>query len=436
MQEEYLHFLWRMKRLDFSKLRLVNGSKSTIHVKDVGWYNLDAGPDFFNGTVIIDGIQWSGNIEIHIKSSDWYAHNHQVDAAYDNVILHVVYEHDKEVFVNGNPLPTVELKELIDPMHLKSYNRLISDSHHVPCYKEVMEHQFAFLQQVDLSFIHRIERKGLALYEGFEERIENKNTLFYTAIMKAIGGRTNRLPMQQLSKILPYKIIEKEKWDPLRIEALLFGCAGLLTDEIEDEYYHALQSSWRVLKAKFKLIEMNPKSWKFGGIRPYSFPTYLLAQLSGLLVQLEVSQLNFKDSNQLLVSINALDASSYVHPYWRNHFRFGATSRKRKLNFSLLFKSNLLINGFIPFLIAMKHLENDFIFADVAVELAERIPPEKNKVTKYWSEIGFEPKNAFESQGLLELNNEFCTFRKCLSCKVGVALLENEKISPKNSILL
>lgn len=435
MQEEYLHFLWRMKRLDFSDIHLANGSKNTIQVKDVGWYNLDAGPDFFNGTVIVDGIQWSGNIEIHVKSSDWYAHKHQLDRAYDNVILHVVYEHDKEVIVNGNPLPTIELKELIDETHLKNYNRLISNAHHVPCFKSVMEHEFALLQQIDLSFLHRIERKGLALYEGFEEQIEDKNTLFYTALMKAIGGRTNRLPMQQLSKILPYNIIEKERWDPRRIEALIFGSAGLLNDEIEDTYYQTLQSTWRFLKAKFKLLEMNPKSWKFSGIRPYSFPTYLLGQLSGLLVQLEVAQMNFKQAQQLLGIVNNFDVS-FVHPYWGNHFRFGAVSKERKLHFSPLFKNNLLINGFIPFLIALKHLKNDFIFADVALELAENIPAERNKITRYWSEIGFKPKNALESQGLLELNNEFCTFRKCLSCKVGVAILENEKVSPKNNILL
>ena len=117
MQEEYLHYLWRMKRLDFSQLILANGSKQPVYVEEVGWYNLDAGPDFFNGTVVVDGLRWSGNIELHIKSSDWYAHQHHLDEAYNNVVLHVVYEHDKEVYVNGAVLPTIELKEVIDKNH-------------------------------------------------------------------------------------------------------------------------------------------------------------------------------------------------------------------------------------------------------------------------------------------------------------------------------
>src|SRR5690554_5489911 len=187
MREEYLHFLWRMKRLNFNQLQLVNGSKLPVIVKDVGWYNLDAGPDFFNGTVIIDGIQWSGNIEIHIKSSDWYAHKHHLDRTYDNVILHVVYEHDREVMVNGKPIPTIELKNLINKRHLQYYSSLVDSSNYIPCHKEVMQHHLALLQQIDISFINRIERKGLALFEGFEEQIISKNELFYVAVLKAVG---------------------------------------------------------------------------------------------------------------------------------------------------------------------------------------------------------------------------------------------------------
>src|SRR5690554_523555 len=146
MQEEYLHYLWRMKRLDFRQLTLVNGNKSAIQVKETGWYNTDAGPDFFNGSVLIDGLQWSGNIEMHIRSSDWYLHNHHLDKAYDNVVLHVVYEHDKEVFVNGVALPTIALKNQLDQEHLDNYQRIISNNHKIACHNQILKFNFELNQ--------------------------------------------------------------------------------------------------------------------------------------------------------------------------------------------------------------------------------------------------------------------------------------------------
>src|SRR5690554_4131073 len=169
MQEEYLHYSWRMKRLDFSQLILANGSKQPVYVEETGWYNLDAGPDFFNGTVTIDGMRWSGNIELHIKSSDWYAHEHHRDPAYNNVVLHVVYNHDKEVLIDGAPIPTLELKHQIDSSHLRNYQDILKTKHKIPCANFVVNHQFALLQQIDVSFIHRIERKGIDLLSNLKE---------------------------------------------------------------------------------------------------------------------------------------------------------------------------------------------------------------------------------------------------------------------------
>src|SRR5690554_132567 len=425
MQEEYLHYLWRMKRLSFNNLKLINGSQSTVYIEEIGWYNLDAGPDFFNGTVIVDGIQWSGNIELHIKSSDWYAHKHHLDPAYNNVVLHVVYEHDKEVFVNGSALPTIELKNQIDKAHYLNYTSIISNIQRVPCYNHVKNHEFSLLQQIDISFIHRIERKGLSLFDMVGDRLRDKSALFLAAIFQSVGGKTNKLPMQELSQLLSYSLIVKEKWDAIRLEALVFGCAGFLNDIHQDEYYMSLKKQWAVLKSKHQLLEMRKESWKFSGIRPYSFPTYILAQLSGFFLQFDYTKLDQLDAKAIITQIYALQ-DIQINPYWKTHFVFGKLSKEHNLKFSNLFKDNLLINGVVPYLVVLKHLNNDFSFTDKAVELMENLRPEKNSTTNYWGEIGFKPKNALESQGLLELNNEFCNFKKCLSCKVGIEVLEKK----------
>lgn len=420
MKEEYLHYLWRLKRLNFNHLKLINHNQSPISIKETGWYNSDAGPDFFNGTVIYEGIKWSGNIEFHVKSSDWYVHKHNLDEAYNNVILHVVYEYDKEVIVNGNSLPTIELKKQIDMVHYNNYYRIISNKNKVPCSNEVMEHRLELLQQIDVCFLQRIERKGSMLLD--EGRIMDKNNLFLAALFKAVGGRSNALPMSELAHRIPFGILAKERWDNLRIEALLFGSAGLLNGT-DDVYSTQLKQQWNVLKNKYQLTEMNPNSWKFGGMRPYSFPSFVLAQLCSFLYQFDGDRLDRSSADLIINKINSLD-DSLIPTYWENHFVIGKASKIHALKFSKLFKHNLIINGIVPYFVALKILKSDFSFLDTAVEIMEKLPSEHNSVVRYWQSLGFQPKNAFESQGLLELNNEFCTFKKCLSCKVGNTILD------------
>lgn len=423
MQEEYLHYLWRMKRLDFRQLTLVNGNKSAVQVKETGWYNTDAGPDFFNGSVLIDGLQWSGNIEMHIRSSDWYLHNHHLDKAYDNVVLHVVYEHDKEVFVNGVALPTIALKNQLDQEHLDNYQRIISNNHKIACHNQILKFNFELNQQLDISFLQRIERKGLLLFDSAEEVNKDALSLAYLAIFKAVGGRVNALPMEELAKKIPYSILLKEGWDAQRIQAVLFGTAGFLNEECEDEYFLHLQKQWQVLKRKYGLSEMNKNTWKFNGIRSSSFPTYILAQLSAFLLQFDFSNFEGMEVNEIRHKVLSIDAS-HIHSYWTNHFRFGVNSKRVNRGFTTLFKMNLLINGIVPYLVVLKHLKNDFSFSDKAMELMENLPAEQNNIIKEWNKVGIYAKNAFESQALLELYNEFCIFKKCLSCKIGSSILE------------
>ncbi|PKR80064.1 hypothetical protein CW751_11905 [Brumimicrobium salinarum] len=426
MQEEYLHYVWRMKRLDFNKLYLSNSSHSKVHVKEIGWYNLDAGPDFFNGTVDIDGILWSGNIEMHINSSDWYAHKHHLDPAYDNVVLHVVYNHDQEVYVDDRALPTIELKHLIDEQHLSLYESIAKADFRVPCYAHVPKLKFSLLQQINVSFVHRIERKGLALLQDVSEVSKNKGGLFMAALFKAVGGRTNKLPMLELAQLIPLNVFYKEKWDLTRLEALLYGCAGMLNDDIKDPYYLELVQQWNLIKNKHQLQEMRKTAWKYSGMRPPSFPTFLIAQLAAIFYQLDYSDLNLSSSEQIISKISNMD-SGCINSYWKNHYVFGKISRSiRALKFSPILKNNLIINGIVPYLLALKHHESVFSYSDTAIALLESYPAEQNKVTKYWGKLGFLAQNALESQGLLELNNEFCKFNKCLSCKVGCEILEGK----------
>ena len=426
MQEEYLHYLWRLKRLPLNNLTLTDGRK--VEILNTGWYNLDAGPDFFNGTVVIDGIQWSGNIEIHVKSSDWYLHKHQFDKAYDNVILHVVLINDKEVRVNDQTIPAIELKDKIDENHYRKFYSLSNRPNGIPCSRALEKvDQISIHQQINVALFQRMERKGLELIDYLDGDLNDKKRALFIALFQAYGGRVNKLPMIELAQILPVDIIAREKWDLNRLESLLFGCAGFLNMDSEDEYLNTLIKHWKILKSKYQLEEMNPVSWKFSGMRPFSFPTFRLAQLSALLFHWDIS---FEQSmkNQNIISELQKAADKPVSQYWENHFTFNVSGKKHSSRISKNSFNLIIINGIVPYLIYLQHLNNDFEYSDIALNILENTKSEKNNITKTWKNLGVKSKNAAESQGLIELKNEFCNFKKCLSCKVGHEILEKNNI--------
>lgn len=425
MEENYLHHLWKSKRFDNSNLKLTDGRE--IEIVNVGWHNNDAGPDFFNGTIKIDGITWTGNIELHVLSSDWYAHKHQHDGAYNNVVLHVVHEHDKEIIVQGRILPTLELKGRIDHEHYNNYEKLTITQNSKPCQNVLEDLMDSLSQQIQLSFFQRVERKGLEIISVAKSQRLNQYEVFLYCIAQAMGGRLNKNPMQELCTKLPLLIVWKEKWNEDRVKALVFGIAGFL-DDVETGYQMSLKKQWVLLKRKYSLDSMRRSSWKFKGVRPHSFPTRKLAEFSEIILKLTPGFLSFQNLDQ----INSLCLSIFnfkLDPFWKNHLTFSkATKNEQKLMISQTTKNRIKINAFAPYLIYRKHLFSEYNNDEVILELFETIPTENNIVIKQWRALGVESNNAIDSQGLLELNNEFCIFRKCLNCQVGKSILEHKKL--------
>ena len=126
MKEEFLHYIWKYKKFDGIQVTSVQGKE--ISIVKTGQYLEQAGPDFFNAQLLIDGQKWAGNIEIHLKSSDWYVHKHETDQAYNSVILHVVWEHDTDVYNSDNqPIETLELKNIVPKTIQQKYSNVIFD---------------------------------------------------------------------------------------------------------------------------------------------------------------------------------------------------------------------------------------------------------------------------------------------------------------------
>lgn len=423
MREEYLHHIWQQKRLPFHKLKSVEGEE--LEVLNTGWLNPDSGPDFFSGSVVIDGIKWSGNIELHINSSDWYKHNHHKDQAYENVVLHVVLNHDKDVFIRDRKLPTIELKNFIDTDHFNKYNSLLKENTVRPCHTFILESPFIH-EQIENALFQRMARKSSEMAVLKKNFTLTNIAVFYLFMAQAFGGRANKDSFRELSLNLNFNLIKKENWSEKRIDSLVFGLAGFLNDSKNgDDYYLSLSNEWKHLKRKYRLESMNNSSWKFSGIRPPSFPTIKLAQYAQFLNNKQFSIDEGLTSKEILKQFKK-SLGHVDHSYWSFHYHFGKKSKRPIYALSNQFINQLVINGLVPYLFFLGQEKNDFSIIDKALNMLEAVPSEKNSVIEKWRDDKVIPKNASESQGLLELNNEFCNFRRCLNCKVGQQLLNSE----------
>jgi hypothetical protein len=235
MKEEYLHYLWRENKFQSKDLKLTTGE--LVEVLNAGWYNMDAGPDFFSGSVKIGEVIWTGNIEFHVKSSDWYAHGHQNDPAYDNVILHLVYEDNVNVFIGERMLPTIELKSVINHNHLKIYDGLFQEFRDPKCVTILKNDHHIVEQQLEIALFQRLHRKSDEVLDQLHGREYNRREALFLCLLQAFGTTTNKLPFQELGQRINFEIIQKESWDVHRLESLLFGTAGFLNEPVQNEYY-------------------------------------------------------------------------------------------------------------------------------------------------------------------------------------------------------
>lgn len=421
MKEEYLHYLWREKAISFRNLELTDGRK--LEILNTGWYNVDSGPDFFNGMIKIDGIVWSGNIEMHLNSSDWFKHQHQTDQAYDNVILHVVLNYDKPVFLNDQEIPTVVIKNKIDNKHYSQYKDLITKSEELPCKKELQNRELV-AQQIQNSLQQRLHRKAADLQSLYKENGWSKSQVLAYSFMIAFGGRLNKMPLMELLNILPLNILVRESWSCKRVESFILGCSGLLNQPSKEVYHKELLYEWKLMKQKYKLVEMNPVSWKFGGVRPYNFPTFKLAQLARFITEWKFNAALI-ERDDCVTQLRKLLSNS-LNIFWEHHFHFNkATSKKHNTYLSDKSKDLIIINALPTYLFFLAQVEGDFKHIDRALEILNKIPNEQNFIIKDWMKKGVPIKSAGDSQGLIELRNEFCNFRRCLSCSIGQNILKN-----------
>lgn len=422
MQEAFLHHVWQFQK--FNSLLLFTTQQEPIQVLRIGYYNTHAGADFLEAHILIGQVEWIGSVEIHINSSDWEQHTHQHDESYGNVILHVVWEHDKDVFRHdGTTMPTLVVKGIVDESLLRTFNEFMNRSSTILCQEQFREvPSIRKIAMLDKALLLRLENKANYIMDFLMKCNQDWEDVAYRILAKNFGFVVNSEPFLRLAENLPLKCIHKHRDSLFQIEAMVFGVAGMLEDIEDDEYHKRLKQEFKFLSAKYQLKSaISRHEWKFLRMRPANFPTIRLAQWSALIgrnTNLFSLMIYFKDI-QTIESLFRINTSEY----WENHYVFGKKSETKVKGFGKSSFDNILINTVIPLMAGYGRYKNEQALLERAIDLLEHLHPEKNHILATWHEVDLAIKNAADSQGALEWIKSFCQSKRCLSCEVGMFLL-------------
>ena len=429
--EQLLHYVWKHKLFPLTELSTTQGRR--VEVIDPGLHNSNAGPDFFNAKVKINGMLWVGNIEIHDKASDWVQHGHDKDERYDNVILHVCGCVDAEVMNSKGEYLTQMVLSVPDSVR-NNYKELLSVDQYPPCYQIIPSlarltvHAWMSALQTE-----RLSQKT----EAIEERVKRCNgdweNAYFVTLARNFGFGINGDAFEEWALHIPLHAVDHHRDDLFQIEAIFMGQAGLLEldtiperyqkDALNDGYFAKLRKEYQYLAHKFGLKPMDYKLWRFLRLRPQNFPHIRISQLAYLYHQRRASL------SQLLETYSVKDAkevlATAVTPYWETHYTFGSTSVRNDKNLSPFSLNLLCINTVVPILFAYGRHRGEEKYCDRAFDFLEQLKPENNHIIRLWQQCGLVVENAGDSQALIQLKKEYCDKKECLRCRFGYEYLKH-----------
>ncbi len=427
--EQLLHYCWKHKRFPLHPLTTTTGQ--AVEVIDPGLHNRNAGPDFFNAKIKIDGTLWVGNVEIHERSSDWYAHGHDHDARYDNVVLHVSGMVDAEVTTAaGHRLPQLQLSV---PDNVRDhYEQLLRTDSYPPCYtiipqlSRLMIHAWMSALQTE-----RLEQKTEAIVKRVALCDGSWEAAYFVTLARNYGFGINGDAFEQWALNIPLLAVDHHRDDLFQVEAIFMGQAGLLDaaavpqrhqqEALADDYFIRLSNEYRYLAHKFGLKPIDHHLWRFLRLRPQNFPHIRIAQLANLYHQRRAGLSKLLECQDVKAAGELL--RSTVTPYWETHYGFGTASDKNGKRLSPFSLNLLVINTVVPMLFAYgRHLHDDRL-CDRALDFLQQLKAENNHIVRLWQECGLQVDNAGDSQALIQLKNAYCDRRDCLRCRIGYEYL-------------
>lgn len=421
--EQLLHYVWKHKILPLKELQTTTGL--SVEVIDAGLPNTNSGPDFFNAKIKIDGTLWVGNVEIHTHASDWYKHEHDKDKSYDSVILHVAEEIDCEVHrTDGNCIPQMQL---CCPESVKENYDILIKADSYPCCRAIIKSLPKLMLHSWMSALQseRFNQKA----EQVEERLKccdgDWEDAFFVTLARNFGFGLNGDAFETWAQMIPFRAVDKHRDNLFQIEAMFFGQAGLLEEDIEDDYYRRMQKEFAYLRHKFELREMDASLWRFLRLRPGNFPHVRIAQLAFLYYQERalLSQVMEAESVKQVKTI----LRSRVSEYWETHYHFYNDSPRRVKSLSDSSLNLIIINTVVTFLYAYGRFKGDERLCERATTFLEELKAEDNYIIRMWKESGLKADNAADSQALIQLKQAYCDSKKCLYCRIGFEYLRRKE---------
>jgi hypothetical protein len=420
MREDFLHHIWQFQRFQSHNLKTTSGSLLTILSR--GQYNTNAGPDFLHGAVEIDGKIWHGHIEIHIKSSDWWQHGHQHDPVYQGVVLHVVLEDDAPVtFADGERLPTLILENRLDMNYYWRYEQFLQSRKRIPC-EGMIEPipRMLIYNMYEKRLVDRLESKIRLFQELLLETNQNWAVALFCFLGYGYGLQVNAHAFLTLIKRVPFPLLMRYADDLEVLEALLFGHSGLIPARPSAGYPQRLKKTWDFLKHKHGFDTMQAMQWKFHRLRPAAFPTRRIAQFAALVHRHPNLLTVFTD--QVLKNPELLQIPP--SEYWMQHYDFHKEAPKKLGPPGNDFIRVLQINILLPFLFHWGRTHQQNVLSEEVLQIFKEIPPENNKIIRYFRNNRFPITSAFDSQAVLEQDAKFCSQKKCLNCEIGNTILK------------
>ena len=417
MTERLLQYIWQFQYFNKTSLQTVEGE--TVEIVYQGSYNTNQGPDFFEAKLKIGNTLLIGNVELHCKTSEWNTHKHSADKNYANVIAHIVWENDCTL---PNNLPTIILQDRVSKILLEKYQKLLNTSSFIPCENSISTvPEITWLSWKERLLIERLEQKSTIVNEYLSKNNYHWEETFWWMIAKNFGIKVNSEAFEKIAQSIPITVLAKHKNQLHQIEALLFGQAGLLDKDFEEDYPILLRKEYQFYKSKYNLQSTNANLF-FLRMRPANFPTVRLAQLAMLIVHSvhlfsKIKEIEEVENVKKLLNVTAND-------YWHYHYNFDELSAYKIKNVGVQMINNLIINTVIPILFAYGHYTKEHNFKDKALRWLTQLTAEKNSRINGFLALQITIKNAFDSQALLQLKNEYCSKKRCLECAVGNKLLK------------
>ncbi len=427
--EQLLHYAWKHRLLPARPLTTIDGLP--VEVIDPGLHNRDSGPDFFNAKVKIGQTLWVGNVEIHDRSSDWFLHGHDSDAAYDNVVLHVASLIDCNVTNTlGHYIPQLQLDV---PQRIKdNFEELLHEDRYPPCHRIIPQlapitlHAWMAALQTE-----RLEQKTEAIARRVRLAGGSWEAAYFMTLARSYGFGINGDSFEEWASHIPLSAVGHHRDDLFQVEAIFMGQAGLLAPEsiplryreaaVADPYFQRLGKEYAYLAHKFSLRPMDYNHWRFLRLRPQNFPYIRLSQLAFLYHKYKTGLAQLTDCTTMCDLQDML--STEVSDYWKTHYTFGQESGSNTKHMSPFSINLLIINACVPMLFAYGRHTGKEEYCDRAFSLLEQLRPENNNIIRMWNDCGLKAKSAGDSQALIQLKEAYCKRKDCLRCRIGYEYL-------------